>query len=157
LEWAVGVFNGTGDGSRLGGIEVDPMSGEVSGGAFTNVPDVLNPAIVARVGINRGGIRGYTEVDLEGGPLRFAAALGVVAELDMDGDDRSAIRPQVDFIVKANGISASGGVYMATAQDGEGFTSQAYDAMGFHLQAGYVLARQHHVAARFASIMAENE
>ena len=64
----VGVFNGTGDKSTFSG-SVDTMTGEVSG-KFSNVPSHFHPALVARVGINKNGIKGYREADLEGGSMR---------------------------------------------------------------------------------------
>lgn len=156
FEWAVGVYNGTGDKAAFEGT-ADPMSGEVTGGGFTNVPDVFGPALVARAGINRGGIKGYSEGDLEGGPLRFAVAASVLAELDTDDDDASVVRAGLDYALKVEGISSTGGVYVASAQDGEGFADQAYDALGFHLQGGYMLARKHEAAVRFAMIVPEDE
>ena len=58
-------------------LKVDPMTGMGTIGTTTNtnVPSKFRPAVIGRVGINRGGIKGYQEADLEGGPLRF----GVVA------------------------------------------------------------------------------
>ena len=140
LEWAVGVFNGTGD---------KPVF-DVDG--FSNVPERFGPAFVARVGYNQGGIKGYSEADLEGGPLRYGVGASALTELDVDGDDASGVRAELDYIVKASGLSSTGGVYVATAQDGEGFADQAYDAVGFHLQAGYMLTDTHQLVGRYAMI-----
>lgn len=147
LEWAVGVFNGQ-------------LADEDIG---TNYPALFGPTIVGRVGINRGGISGYSEADLEGGPFRFGAALGVLAHLDVDDDDGAGpdadtgtLMAQVDFIAKAEGLSATGGIYMASVQDGEGFFDQSQALLGFHAQAGYMLAKEHQVAGRFA-VVNEND
>lgn len=140
LEWAVGVFNGTGD---------KPI---FDGAGFSNVPDRFGPAIAARAGYNQGGIKGYSEADLEGGPLRYGVGASVLAELDVDGDDASAVRAELDYIVKVNGLSSTGGVYVATAQDGAGFADQSYNAVGFHLQAGYMLTGTHQLVGRYAMI-----
>jgi len=127
FEWVVGVFNGTGDKPWFDGdVEVDPATGEgeVTRGKFTNVPKALHPAVVARVGYNANGIKGYSEADLEGGPLRFGVGASALANFDTDGGDDSNIRGELDFAVKAEGFSATGGIYFATAQDGEGFADQ---------------------------------
>jgi len=113
----------------------------------------VSPMIVGRVGINRNGIKGYSEADLQGGPLRFAAAAGVLIELDADGDDSSGIRAQADYVVKVNGLSTTGGVYMQTAQDDVDFADQSADLLGFHLQAGYMVTPQHQLAGRFAMVL----
>lgn len=136
IEWAVGLFNGTGE---------------------NLVPDTLKPALVARVGYNYGGIDGYSEVDLEGGPLRFGVGASVLSELDLDGDDTSGIRSELDYVVKAHGFSTSGGLYFSTAQDGEGFAEQVSEAVGFHLQAGYTFGQTHQVAGRYALIAPQLE
>jgi hypothetical protein len=158
IEWIAGVFNGTGDRSRLSGdVVVDPVdgTGRVTGGGLSTVPAHMAPAVVGRVGYNHGGIRGYSEADLEGGPLRFAVAGSVLAELDADGDDQSGIRSELDYIVKVHGLSSTGGVYVSTAQDGGTFADQSLHAVGFHLQAGYLLAERYGIAARYAHIFPE--
>jgi phosphate-selective porin OprO/OprP len=138
IEWAAGVFNGTGE--------------NIVPGRTADAPDTFNPALVARVGYNQGGIKGYSEADLEGGPLRFGVGASVLAELDGDGDDTSGIRSELDYIVKLEGFSSTGGVYFATAQDGADFPDQTADAVGFHVQAGYTMAQTHQVVGRYALI-----
>jgi hypothetical protein len=150
LEWAFGVFNGTGDKASFAG-EVDPMTGDVSG-SFSNVPDRFKPTVVGRAGINRGGIKGYSEADLEGGPLRFGVAASVLTELDYDKGDDSKVRAELDYVVKLQGISTTGGVYLATAQDDTSFSDQALDLLGLHVQAGYVLAGNIQPVIRFAHV-----
>ena len=155
IEWAAGVFNGTGDKSELSG-EVDPMTGEVTG-AFSNVPADIQPALVARGGYNHGGIKGYSEADLEGGPLRFGVGASVLVGLDNDGGDDSRTQAQLDAIVKQQGLSVSGAVYVATAQDDTGFFDQSYSAVGGHLQAGYVLAEIYQPALRYSIVAPDGE
>ncbi len=157
LEWTVGVFNGfQADRSTLSGdVEVDPLTGEgelVSGG-FTNVPAQLKPAIVGRIGVNRNGLKGYTEADLEGGPLRFGVAASAWLEGDYDEDDASNQKVELDYIVKAAGFSTTGGVYAMTDQTGAGVLDAELARVGFHLQAGYMVApKKFQVAARYALI-----
>ncbi|HWN66574.1 MAG TPA: hypothetical protein VNM90_02980, partial [Haliangium sp.] len=97
-------------------------------------------------------VKGYSEADLDGGPLRFGVGASVLGELDGDGDNASGIRSELDYIVKVEGFSTTGGVYFATAQDGEGFPDQTGDALGFHLQAGYTVDKTHQVVGRYALI-----
>jgi hypothetical protein len=138
LEWAVGLFNGTGE--------------NVVPGRTDGAPDTFNPALVARLGYNHGDVKGYSEADLDGGPLRFGVGASVLGELDGDGDDASAIRAELDYIVKVEGFSSTGGIYFATAQDGADFPDQAADALGFHVQAGYTVDETHQVVGRFAQV-----
>jgi hypothetical protein len=156
LEWIVGVFNGQGVGSRLSGtVETDPTSGDgtITGGSFTNVPSRLKPAFIARVGLNEGGIKGYQEADLEGGPLRWGVGASVWIEADRDKDDKSNQKLEVDFIVKAQGFSATGGVYGQSSQDGlKTFSDQGLSHVGFHLQPGYMIDKHWQVAARYALV-----
>jgi hypothetical protein len=151
FEWIVGVFNGTGDGSKFKPA-VDPMTGAVTGGAFSNVPGKLRPVWVARAGINRNGIKGYSEADLEGGPLRFAAAANLAVEGDNDDDDSSQQRAGVDYVVKAEGFSTTGGFYLMTEQTDLKLTDQELSFLGFHLQAGYMVAPKLQAAARYALV-----
>jgi hypothetical protein len=76
LEWVIGLFNGTGDkpwfdGDVTSTVNDDgTVSSEISSkSGFTNVPDRFKPALVGRIGFNTGGIKGYSEGDLEAGPV----------------------------------------------------------------------------------------
>lgn len=152
FEWIVGVFNGTGDAASFRPT-VDPMTGAVTGGSFSNVPGKLRPVWVARAGINRNGIKGYSEADLEGGPLRYAVAANVALEGDNDDDDRSQQRAGVDYSVKAEGFSTTGGFYLMTQQDEpDKLIAQELAFIGFHVQAGYMVTRCFQGAARYALV-----
>lgn len=155
LEWTVGVFNGRGEAPAFGGtVTVDPMTGMGTIGTTTNtnVPAELRPAIVGRVGYNSKGLKGYSEADLEGGPLRYGVAASVWLEGDFDDDAVSSQKAQTDFIVKASGFSTTGGIYFMTAQDGDNVLDQASSLFGFHLQAGYMLTKKWQAAARYSYI-----
>ena len=152
VEWTVGIFNGTGDGSAIAS-ELDPMTMEVETKLPTNVPKKFKPALIARVGLNRGGIKGYSEADLEGGPLRFGVGASVWLEGDFDDNDASNQKAEVDYILKAGGFSTNGGVYAMTEQDGAGVLDAARSLVGFHVQAGYmVVPKRVNLAARYAMI-----
>ena len=155
FEYALGVFNGTGDGGRLSGVVVvDPATGEgdIESGKFSNVPDKFHPAVVARVGFNGEGMKGYSEADLEGGPARFAVGASSLLDLDADGDDVSGLRGEVDYVLKVHGFSTTGAAYASTAQDGAGLGDQSLDSLGFHVQAGYVLGERYQPAVRYALV-----
>jgi phosphate-selective porin OprO and OprP len=139
IEWAVGVFNGAGE---------------------NQVPADFSPAVVARVGYNQGDVKGYSEADLDGGPLRFgvgASALGFLNDIVVGEATLSGLRSELDYIVKVEGFSSTGGVYFSTVQDGESFGDQTADAIGFHIQAGYTLDKMHQVAGRYSLIAPEAE
>lgn len=158
LEWTVGVFSGAGDTPKLTGTTTnDPMTntGTISGGTLTNVAAKFKPAIVGRVGINRGGLKGYSEADLEGGPLRWGAGASVSLEGDFDDDKKSNQKAEVDYMVKANGFSSTGGFYAMTDEDtaaGSSVTDFETSLIGFHLQAGYMLDKKWQVAGRYALV-----
>jgi hypothetical protein len=160
LEWVVGVFNGTGDAASITSTTtVDPTTGEATTttGLPTNVPKELKPAVVGRVGINRGGLKGYSEADLEGGPLRFGVGASVWLEGDYDENDQSNQRVELDGVVKVEGLSLSGGVYYMTEQDGDSISDYTSGLVGFHAQAGFFLVPKHWQAVgRFGLVSDQN-
>jgi hypothetical protein len=155
IEWTLGVFNGRGDAPALtGSVTVDPMTGMGTLGTTTstNVPSEFRPAIVGRVGYNSKGLKGYSEADLEGGPLRFGAAASVWLEGDFDDDSVSNQKVQGDYILKAEGFSTTGGIYFLTAQSGDGILDQEKSLLGFHVQAGYMLTKKWEAVARYGYV-----
>jgi hypothetical protein len=150
IEWIVGVWNGTGDAAGFDVDLTDPADPVVS---VTNVPREFKPAFIGRVGLNSEGIKGYSEADLEGGPLRWAAAASFWGEADFDRDDTSNDKVELDFIVKAQGFTGSGAVYAMTRQAGTHVLSdQELAYIGFHLQTGYMIKPTWQGVARFAMI-----
>lgn len=156
LEWIFGVFNGQGIAPKLTGVvDVDPMTGDgtITSGGFSNVPGKFKPAFIGRVGINEGGIKGYSEADLEGGPLRWGAAASVWIEADRDADDKSNDKVELDFIVKNNGFSSTGGFYGQSSQQGiKTFSDQGLSHVGFHMQVGYMANKNWQAVARYALV-----
>ena len=136
LEWAVGLHNGTGI-KKLGS-------------SSSNVPDRFHPELVARIGYNHGGIKGYSEADLEGGPFRIAVALAGIADFDWDGDNSSVIWGTADVHLKAHGFSAMGAFFLGSMQSGDSFTDRALDEKGYFLRAGYVIAGRFQPLLQFA-------
>jgi len=127
FEWAVGVFNGQGP-----NIQVDNMS----------------PMVVARVGYNHNGIKGYSEADLEGGDLRFGVAASLMSDLHLFEEDVDmAHTAQADFSLKAHGFASTGAVFADLTENG---------AIGGHLQAGYLLSGTWQPAVRAVYIDSES-
>lgn len=127
LEYAVGVFNGTGDAvffrRPLPSFDV------------THVPGLFHPAFVGRVGVNVGDMDGYREGDLEGGPLRFAVASSVALDSPTRFNPGLA-SAEVDFALKAYGAWATGAVFLESGPlDGSGGDGQ----LGLHLEGSYTL------------------
>jgi phosphate-selective porin OprO and OprP len=158
LEWVVGVFN------RFSGGSDRPTStptcstdddGDIGCTlpAFSTVPGDMSPAAVARVGWNHGGIKGYSEGDLEGGPLRFAVGLAYkidFAQLKAGSEesvsDNLSHGVQADAIVKVEGFDLLAGVYMMKLKSADA-------ELGYLAQAGYFIApKKVQVAGRFALV-----
>jgi phosphate-selective porin OprO/OprP len=157
FEYALGLFNGTGDRGTASAeteISIDPDTGDItaetSAGTPSNVPSMFNPALVARVGYNHNGIKGYSEVDLEGGDFRFAVGASGQIHFDADRDDESFVRAELDAMVKVQGLSLSGAGYVSSEQAGAGFGDRALEAIGFHLQGSYLFAETFAPALRVA-------
>ncbi len=152
IEWALGVFNGTGEaGVFQPEVVVDPMTmeSEVVGGSFSNIPEKVRPAVVARVGLNADEINGYSEADLEGGDLRYAIAAASMTYFRLGGN--SAVgRNGVDFVVKQDGFSATGGIY--AEMQGPKVADLEYSALGGYVQTGYVVDREYQPALRYSLI-----
>jgi hypothetical protein len=143
LEWAVALVNG------------EPLALSLGSTGLTTAPAIASYGVVARFGYNYGGIDGYNEPDFDGGPLRFGIAASGIWQLDSDNDGDAAIGAELDFILKVAGLATNGAFYLATAQSGVGRLEQSLAAMGFHFQAGFLIADLIEPTARFAMYMPE--
>jgi len=156
VEWTAGFFNGTGDGATTASsTTVDPMTGKATTTTAlpTNIPAKFKPAFIARVGYNKGGIKGYSEADLEGGALRYGVAASLWLEADFDDDKKSNQKAEVDYVVKNAGLSTTGGIYVMTDQDGDSVTDAKKSLIGFHVQAGYMVQPKHtQIVGRYALV-----
>jgi len=156
FEWALAMVNGTGVKSSLSGdVTVDPTTGvgTIDHGEFGNVPDLFDPMMVFRVGYNHSGIAGYDEIDRTGGDFRFAVAGGAMIDFDAAEGTGGAVTGAVDAIFKVRGFSATTALYIGAAQDGDGFSDQTLDQLGFHAQAGYLFGGKVHPSLRYARVM----
>lgn len=158
LEWAVGVFNGTGDKPSISASSTcieDPLTGvhtcTTTAKNPSNVPADIGPMVVARLGWNHGGIKGYSESDLEGGPLRFAVGASYRGDL-AEGEGSAMVHAvEGDFLVKVHGASLTGGVYARMQEDVD-------TDLGFHLQGGwFVSPRRAELVARYGQVPDERE
>jgi hypothetical protein len=155
FEYAVGVFNGTGDAAvTTGAVVVNPAtnSGTIAKASASNVPSLFDPAVVFHVGYNYGGIKGYSEADLEGGGLRFGVAAASMVNFDANNNDDSRVRAELDGVLKLEGLSLSSTVYVASKQTGSGFGDRASDAIGSNSQIGYVIGKKFQPAFRFGVV-----
>ncbi len=160
LEWVVGIFNNFAGGSdRPSQSATTTCTTDAAGvvrcttsvGRPTNIPADFGPTFVARAGWNIGKIKGYSETDLEGGPLRLAVAASYKVSLanfvhDDEGSKAGNFShaAQVDAILKNEGLDVTAGAYL---QSLPGLDVQ----FGGLLQGGYFLTpKKTQVSARFA-------
>jgi hypothetical protein len=157
LEWAIGVFNGFNGGADRPSLRTtctqNPMTGAITcvNPTPANFPSDFGPTVVMRAGWNTGGIKGYSEGDLEGGPLRLA--IGASYKIDLanftDGTEDSyadnlSHGAQVDAMIKVRGLGVLLGGYLMKLKSADA-------QLGVLAQAGYfVVPKKAQVAARFA-------
>jgi hypothetical protein len=100
-------------------------------------------------------MKGYSETDFEGGPLRFGVGGGAVVHFDRDDNPEPGIRSNIDYALKLYGFSSTGGLYLSSEQTGGSVFDQSYAALGYHLQAGYLVADLIQPVVRFAYVAPE--
>ncbi|MCP4448240.1 MAG: hypothetical protein GY811_23310 [Myxococcales bacterium] len=66
------------------------------------------------------------------------------------GDNTAAARAGADFVVKRYGLSATGGIYLASEGADEGELS--YTGLGTYAQVGHVLGKKWQPALRYALV-----
>ncbi|HCP46057.1 MAG TPA: hypothetical protein DIU15_08455 [Deltaproteobacteria bacterium] len=160
LEYSLGLFNGTGDKAQLEGeVAVDPTSfeGDITSGKFSNVPEVLNPMAVARLGWHTKDFDGYSESDTSDSRFGIGVAASALLDFDADKTGDGAFRAQLDYALKCHGLAHTGAVYVATQQIDENFADQDLDAVGFHLQLGYVIKGVVEPVIRYARILPKGD
>jgi hypothetical protein len=157
IEWVVGMFNTFSGGSDRPVIPTacttDAMTGKVTclNGRPTTVPADFGPTIVARAGWNSARAKGYSEADLEGGPLRYS--IGAAYKIDLANfakhgqpslADNLSHGLELDWNIKVNGISFSGGGVLMKLKSND-------PEYGFVIQPGLMVVPKHaQVAARFS-------
>lgn len=158
VTYAFGVYNGSGDKGQFSGSgEADLTTGEVevSDGKFSNVPGEFEPTAVLRLGWNNGA-KGYSESDLEGGPLRYALGASGLVDMNMNSTNDAHMRAEVDAIFKWEGWSLTGAYYLSSAQTGRIYMEdRVKESEGAHLQAGYVISELVEPAVRWATVTSQ--
>ena len=129
----------------------DPTASVIDNVKETNVNPAVVPTLVGRFGFNQGDVKGYNEIDTDGGDLRFGVAGSALEAMDITkGGTKGATRAEVDAIAKFAGFDASGAVFVSTKQtEGQQTFAQEYEAVGLHAQAGYLIANMVHPAFRY--------
>jgi hypothetical protein len=141
LEWALAFVNGQGDRAVP---RCTQAGGSITCSPPSNVPSDFQPQLVARLGFNVGGIRGYSEADLEGGPLRLAAAVSYKL-MNIEDDDLRGHGLQADLVIKAHGLSFQAAGFMEKLGDAD-------TQFAGHAQAGVFLTpKQHQLVGRFGA------
>jgi hypothetical protein len=141
FEYALGVFNGHGI-----------STGNFEDGQF---PSRFNPTLVARLGYNYGGIKGYSEADFEGGGLRFAIGGSALINLDIDEDDTDdqGLMGEVDFMVKLHGLTAAGEFFYSKGEGESTLDGKLVGKQwGFRAQLGYLILGKYQPVARYAMV-----
>jgi len=166
FEYALAVFNGTSEVSHFSGTVIyDPFSGgcDIDEGGFSNIPKQLQPGLALRLGYNHDGIKGYDLVDFKGGPPRFSVGaaskvnFGTPAGKQTDEDEGASLNLYGDYLVKAYGFTTTGGITTMFEQTGPKASDLSYHAMGFHVQAGYLIVDRLQPAVRYARVHTQAE
>lgn len=157
LEWMAGVFNAFNGGADRPSLATTCTQNAMTGAITcttptpTNFPSDFGPAVVVRAGWNMGGIKGYSEGDLEGGPLRLAVGasykidLANFAKRNEDSvKDNLSHGLQADAMLKAHGLALQVGLYLMKLKSADA-------EYGVLVQPGYFVIPKHgEIAARFA-------
>ncbi len=164
VEWTLGVFNsfnGAADVPKLATTcTTNAMTGAITctTPTPTNFPADFAPAVVARAGYNHGDIKGYSEGDLDGGPLRYAFAaaykidLGNFAKQKEDSvADNLSHGLEIDAMLKFDGTMIELGAYMMKLPASKATNKSAEAGFGAFGQVGYfVVPKQIEICGRFA-------
>lgn len=166
IEWVFGMFNGFSGGSDRPTISSTCTTNAMTGtttcvnGKPSTTPLDFGPTIVARAGWNSVRAKGYSEADLEGGPLRYSIAGAYKIDLGNFAKQGQASLAdnlrhglELDWNIKVNGLSLSGGAVMMKpkAKDPKGVAQDVQ--YGFVIQPGLMVVPKHaEVALRFALV-----
>jgi hypothetical protein len=158
IEWAFGVFNNFNGGSDRPVITTTCTQNATTGAiacanpAPSTFPNDWSPALVARLGWNSKGIKGYSDGDLEGGPLRYAVGVSYKVDLanfakgkEQSKTDNMSHGLEADAAIKVEGFSLTLGGYAMKVKSND-------VTYGAFAQAGmFVVPKHGEIAARFAA------
>jgi hypothetical protein len=156
VEYAVGIWNGTGDDGLLSGdVTVDPATGEgaIDSGEVSNVPDLPNPLVLARFGAHTPGFDGYNEADYTDSAPGAGFGGSIYVNFDADDTDDASMGGTVDWSVKAKNFSHNGAVFIKADQDGDGFDDMALSNIGVFASVAYAIEGRVQPAFRFARLL----
>jgi hypothetical protein len=160
MQWAVALVNGTSEkASTSGGVTVDLATGEGSIDSIktTNVPSVLKPMLVARVGFVVGDVNPYTHAEPGKKVAGFAMGASGMLTFDADKSGEGAARAQLDWLVRVGGFTSLGGFWLGSLQTGDDWGEQEFDAFAVSVQAGYAIMGKVEPAVRYALIAIDGD
>jgi hypothetical protein len=114
---------------------------------------MVDPLVVARVGYNHGKLKGYSQVDMEGGDPRFGIAANAQTRFNADEDADAFIVIGADYAFKAYGLGISGGLFADWAQTGSQYKDQTFQSVGFFHELSFLFDDVIAPAVRYARIM----
>ncbi len=159
FEYALGVFNGTGDKPSTSGSVLTDLAtgeGEIEEVKASNVPDMMHPMVVLRGGANNGGKEMYDSVDMKGGDFRGAVAANAVLDLDVPDADAGGIVTGIDGMIKVSGFTWQVAGFMSMAQAGASWGDQEMADIGVHTEANYLVNNKVAPGVRFAQVVGDD-
>jgi phosphate-selective porin OprO and OprP len=130
FEWYLGAFTGQGSAPQASLFDVRPVA-------------------VVRVGYGSLRSDGYSESDLDGGPVRYSVAAGYLADFANFDLSRMQHKASLDTSIKASGLSLAASAYLVSRRQAGARTTE----LGFHTQLGYfVVPRRVEFAGRVAQV-----
>lgn len=130
-----------------------------------NPSDLLDPApragfhpeLVVHLAYNHGGIDTFYDTDFVGGPLRFSAGISAAWDLDPSPTEDLALRLAPEVLVKVEGLSAFGALYLGWDRSGDSVSDQRQVMIGGVIQTSYLVTRRLEVSARYAIVHTGDE
>lgn len=151
LEWSVGAYAGTQDKPSFTGKALPGDDGVLALDSvkLSNVPATVTPTFAGRFGINFNEVKGYSEIDAEGGAPRGGVAVSLLEAVELGDAQGGLSQVEVDAILKLYGFDVSAAIFLGAAQTGVGTFEQEAALLGLHAQAGWLYAEHWHPALRY--------
>jgi hypothetical protein len=149
FDWALGIFRGGYTSPSQVGQEL--RREEITG---SESPSAARPVIALRLA--RGAAGATHESDRLKRPLRWSIGMGILAFLPGE-ESMGAFQAQVDLLLAHRGFTLSGAAFVATEQDGGGFVDQAFESVGYYVQASYLFGDLFEPSLRFTQLVFDTE
>jgi hypothetical protein len=117
----------------------------------------LHPELVVHLAYNHGGIDSFFDSDFVGGPLRFSAGISAAWDLDPSPTEDLALRLAPEVLIKVEGLSAFGALYLGWDRAGDSVSDQRQVMVGGVIQTSYLVTRRLEVSARYAFVHTSDE